>query len=343
MKRALIVCPGRGSYERTSLGYLRGRSEAVDVLASCDAWREERGQPTVSALDTAEAYQGRLHVAGEHASLLTFACSMADFRALDRDRYDVVGVVGNSMGWYTALAVADALSLADGVRLVDTMGAWQAGNVVGGQIIQPITDEQWVQDPAAIAAIDAALATAPGGRAFWSIRLGAYAVLGADEAGCRHLLDTLPKIERGSRTFPARLPLHCAFHTPLMAEMAQHGRAVLGDLAVRTPAVPLTDGHGRTWRPRWASPAGLWEWTLGAQVVEAYDFGLSLRAALRHCGPDIVIALGPGNSLGAPIASVLVAEGWGGVRSRADLDARQADDPAILSFGVTKQRERLTR
>ena len=41
---------------------------------------------------------------------------------------------------------------------------------------------------------------------------------------------------------------------------------------------------------------------------------------------EVVIALGPGNSLGGPLARILVSEGWGGIQSRADLDARHPVD-----------------
>lgn len=346
MRRALIVCPGRGSYERTSLGSLRDRdARAAAVIARCDAWRAAQGRPTVTELDAAETYQGKLHIAGEHASLLTFACTMADSSDLDRDRYEIVGVIGNSMGFYTALAASGALELDDAIRLVDTMGAYQERNVVGGQILQPITDTQWRSDPAMLDAIEAAIegARAAGGQAWWSIRLGSYAVLGADDRGLQHLLNALPKVDRGTRQFPVRLPLHSAFHTPLLAETSVRASEDLADLRFRAPAVPLVDGRGAVFRPRWASPDELRDYTLGTQVVDTYDFGTSLVTALHHCGPDVIIALGPGNPLGGPIASVLVQDGWGGVRSRADLDARQASDPVLLSFGVGKQREWLVR
>ena len=35
--RALIVTPGRGSYDRDGLGHLHGR--APELLAACDAYR----------------------------------------------------------------------------------------------------------------------------------------------------------------------------------------------------------------------------------------------------------------------------------------------------------------
>jgi [acyl-carrier-protein] S-malonyltransferase len=327
VKRALIVCPGRGSYERASLGSLKDRSaDATAIVARCDEWRADHGRPTISELDALPTYQGSKHVAGEHASLLTFAAAMADLADLARDRYDVVGVVGNSMGFYTALAASGALSLDDAIRLVDTMGSYQEGNVIGGQVITPMADH---------AAIDAAL----GSDAWWSIRLGSYAVIGATDDGCKRLLEVLPTHETGSRAFPARLPLHSAFHTPLMAETSLRAKADLADLGFQAPKVPLVDGRGVIFRPRWADPAELWEYTLGAQVVDTYDFTTSVRTALRHTGADVVVALGPGNSLGAPLASILQAEGWAGAHGKAAFDERQAQDPLLLAFGVSKQRE----
>jgi [acyl-carrier-protein] S-malonyltransferase len=344
VKRVLIVCPGRGSYDRSCLGSLKGRAgEAGEVVARADAWREAHDRPTVTAMDSADGYQSKLHVAGENASILTATCSLADFAELNREKHEVVGVVGNSMGWYTALGVAGALSLDDTIRLIDTMGAYQQDNVIGGQVIHPLVDDQWRPDPALAQAVEEAIASAwaAGHQAWWSIRLGGYAVLGGDEGGIKHLLDAIPKLEKGTRTFPARLPLHSAFHTPLMTETSLRAKADLADLDFRAPNVPLIDGRGRIHRPRWASPADLWEYTLGAQVVDVYDLTTSVRTALRHCGADLVVALGPGNSLGAALASILVAEGWGGCRDRASFDARQAQDPLLLAFGVTKQRQLL--
>lgn len=343
-KRALIVCPGRGSYDRGALGTLRDRAPAArEIVAACDAYREAHGRPTVTALDGAEAFKSSLHLAGENASLLTFACSLADFAELDSDRFEVVGVAGNSMGWYTALAVAGALSLDDAVVLVDTMGAYQERNVIGGQVLYPITDEAWLPDPALAGAVDAALAdiTAAGHVAEWSIRLGGFAVLGADAEGTKRLLATLPQVQRGERTFPVQLPLHSAFHTSLMAQTSARARSELGALRFRPPVVPLVDGRGAIFRPRSADPEALRAYTLGEQVVRPYDFTTSIVAALHHTGPDVVIALGPGNPLGGPIARTLVGDGWRAAPTRAAFEAVNRDEALLLSFGVSMQRRAL--
>jgi len=347
-RRALVVCPGRGSYSRDTLGSLSGRSPAVDVLLdACDAHREAHGRPGVRALDAEATFRTTRHVAGEHASLLTFACTLADAFELDRERYEVVGVTGNSMGWYTALAASGALSLADAVRLVDTMGAYQQGTPIGGQVLLPCSSEVragHLENPSKVAAIDAVLAACrdAGHAAEWSIRLGGYAVLGADKAGIRWLLEHLPKETRGSRAFPVQLPMHSAFHTALLRDTSETARNDLADLQYQAPDVPLVDGRGMVFRPFHADPLDLAEYTLGHQVVAPYDFSAAVHTALRHTGADVVVALGPGNSLGGPLARILVAAGWHGVRDSAGLAALQSSDtPALLSFGVPEQRAQL--
>lgn len=344
-RRALLVAPGRGSYDRSCLGGLADRrAAAAEVVARADAWRRKAGRTSVSDLDGA-AWSLRSHVAGENASLLTATCSWADAADIDVDRFEVVGVTGNSMGWYTALGLAGALSPDDAVRLVDTMGLWQEDNVVGGQILYPICDEQWRPDGAADAAVRDALRRAEGSghRVFTSIRLVGHVVLGADAGGLRFLMDALPRVEGGSRTFPLHLPLHSAFHTPLMAETSRRAQVELADLAWRTPNLPLIDGTGRCHWPRWADEGVLAAWTLRDQVTETFDLDAALRSALRHTAPDVVVALGPGNALGGPIARALVAEGWRGCRSRAAFEeVQRSAEPALLSFGLRPQRDGLT-
>ena len=113
-RRALIVCPGRGSYDRAGLGQLQDRAQAPSqIITACDEWRASMDRPTLTELDGADAYRSTKHVAGEHARLLTAGCAWADLADLNRDKFEIVGVCGNSMGWYTALAAAGALPQTD--------------------------------------------------------------------------------------------------------------------------------------------------------------------------------------------------------------------------------------
>ena len=151
----------------------------------------------------------------------------------------------------------------------------------------------------------------------------------------------LKALEVGSRTFPIQLPLHSAFHTPLMKETSEQAIHDLGRLHFSPPNVPLIDGRGHVFRPKWTDTDALKQYTLGTQVTDVYDFRRSLQAALTHCGPDVVIALGPGNALGGPLARTLVQSGWNGLQGSDAFSDTQKENPLLLAFGVSKQRAHL--
>jgi len=52
--------------------------------------------------------------------------------------------------------------------------------------------------------------------------------------------------------------------------------------------------------------------------------------------------LGPGTTLGAPTAQSLIASGWRRLAGKADFQARQAENPVILSMGIAEQRVMVT-
>ncbi len=339
MTRALILCPGRGSYGRSQLGTLAGVSSPT--LDRLDALRAAAGHPTVRELDGAVRYSPRLHLAGEHASILTAGISLADLDQVDPEKLDIVGVCGNSMGWYTALVAAGALAPEAGGRLIETMAWYQADNVIGGQIVFPMVDDRWRPDAALVAAVEEAVAVIPD--LHWSIRLGGQAVLGGTEDALRAATERLPGFERGGVSFPLRLPLHSAFHTPLLAETRARAEAELADLPFRAPRVPLVDGRGQVWPAGWADPAAMRAWTLGDQVTVAYDFGAMVRSALGELGPDVVLLPGPGSNLAGAVAQVMIAEGWQGIHSKDDFLARQKADPIVLAMAWPDQRARAAR
>ncbi len=335
--RALIVCPGRGSYGRALLGTLRadgrGDDSAGEILNWLDDYRRGLGRPTLRTLDADVRFSPRRHMAGEHASLMTFGYTLADYACLAPESVRPVAVTGNSMGWYTALAVSGVLPLDEGARLVETMGAVQADNVIGGQVLYPICGEDWRPDPDLETTIQGALAL---DGVYLSIRLGGTAILGA--ADPRALLKALPKLTRGRREYPIQLPLHSAFHTPLLAETGAWAREALADLRLQTPVVPLVGGDGRCWR-RWADLEAMFGYTLGTQVETPYDFTAALTAALGDYAPESVICLGPGDTMGAPVAQAMIRTGWHGLRDRTDfLEAQAAPTPLVISMARPAQR-----
>ena len=333
-RRALVLCPGRGSYGRSQLGSLAGRRSTF--LDAFDAHRAALGRPTVRELDAAERYTARMHIAGEHASILTAGFALSDVEQIDTSRFDVVGICGNSMGWYTALVAAGALSAADGATLVETMGAFQIDNVIGGQILYPLVDGNWRPDSGLQRKVDAAVAEID--QLHWSIRLGGQAVLGGSDDALKAALTRLPPLERGTARFPLKLPLHSAFHTPLLTATRLKAGPALADLEWRSPAIPLIDGEGRVWPSGWADPEGLRAWTLGPQIDRCFDFSAMIEAALGEMGPDVVILPGPGSNLGGAVAQVMIRLGWQGLHSKEDFLERQKTDPLVLAMGRADQR-----
>jgi len=338
-KRAVVVCPGRGSYGREELGYLREpRPSVATMLSELDAWRQEIGAITVSELDGASKYSPALHTPGENASILIYACAMADFAAIDREQYEIVAVTGNSMGWYLALAAAGALDRRAAFSVVNTMGSMMQGGVLGGQIIYPLVDEHWRFLPERQKHIDevkAQIVTSGKGQVFDSIYLGGYAVVAGDEPGVKALLAGLSPVEE---RYPFRLINHAAFHTPLMTDVASRGREQLPASLFAEPKLPLIDGRGAIWQEHTSDILSLYDYTLRHQVVCPYDYTTAVKVALREFAPDKLILLGPGSALGGATAQICIKENWHGLSDKEDFLARQEKDPFILAMGRPEQR-----
>jgi acyl transferase domain-containing protein len=342
-EKILVVCPGRGTYGKAELGYLkRFHADKGELIAAFDRLRAERGRPTISELDGAERFSTALHTRGDIASPLIFAASYADFLSLDRARFDVAAVTGNSMGWYTALAVAGAVGAEQGFRIIDSMGENSQAGEAGGQVLLTLVGEDW-REVTGLREEVLALAAAIGGRdgcsLHVSIELGGMIVFAGNEAGLASLLAEAPPTPARE---PLRLVNHGPFHTPLMAASSQRALAQLPVSWFGSPDVPMIDGRGHIWRPFATVPAALHDYTFVAQILETYDFTRAIQVAVKEHAPDRIVLLGPGDTLGGAIAQALIAIGWLGMRSKADFQGRQAAEPFLISMGREDQRALVT-
>lgn len=339
MKTAVVICPGRGTYNKAELGYLaRHHGHRSGLFAGFEAIRTARGREPLLALDGADAYSIARHSRGDNASVLIYASTYGDFLSIDREKIEIVAVTGNSMGWYSALACAGALSAIDGFDVVDTMGALMQEALIGGQLIYPFVADDWRDDPVRKAEL-LALVGEIGRRAdhvlALSIDLGGMLVLAGNEAGLSAFEKAVPPLQG---RFPMRLANHAAFHTALQAPVAKAGRARLSpDLFVQ-PALPLIDGRGAVWWPHATDTCALRDYTLGHQVVETYDFTRAVRTAAREFAPDLFIVTGPGTTLGGAVAQSLILADWRGMAAKDDFTARQHADPLLVSMGMEDQR-----
>lgn len=341
-RTAVLICPGRGTYNKAELGYLaRHHADKAPLLAEFDAIRVEAGQESVTALDAATRFDGRKYTRGDVASALIYACTLADALSL-ADDIEVVAVTGNSMGWYSALAVGGALSASDGFRVCNTMGTLMQQHMIGGQLVYPFVAEDWRANPdrkaellAQVSEIDAR----EGHALALSIDLGGMLVLAGNEAGLAAFETAVPVAQD---RFPMRLPNHAAFHTALQEPVAQKGRARLPETLFRQPAKPLIDGRGSIWWPHATDTHALWDYTLGHQVVEPYDFTRAVQVAAREFAPDLFIVTGPGDTLGGAVAQALVLDGWKGMRSKADFLRVQDETPLLVAMGRKDQRAQIS-
>jgi len=330
MSRAVILCPGRGSYTEASLGSLDPDHEFVQIAEQC---RGDLGLEPLLSLDRADRFEPARHLRPAHVSPLILVKAMIDAAAASEE-HEVVAVGGNSLGWYIALCLAGSVSFEEGFRLVQRMSLLQEEHADGGQVLYPRVDGDWKPDPELEAAIEASLESS-GGEAMRSIELGGFAVLAGSQAGVKHLLADLPKVRFGPATYPIRLAQHGPYHTHLASPVAEAAAQEFRGLRMRAPRVALIDGRGRRHSPWSTDVDELKEYTFGHQVSTPFDFTATVRVALREFSPEAIVLPGPGNTLGGIVGQVLVAEGWGGIRSKDDFLARQAgESPLVRSMGL---------
>ena len=332
MSRAVVAFPGRGAYGPSSLGSL---TPGHAWVRRADEMRGQAGLPPLSSIDAAERFDPEVHLRPTNGWPLVFLCSLLDAERIADDR-EVVVVVASSTGWYTALAASGVLGFDDAFRLVSEMAAAAEAPLPHAaqpaEIVYPLTDESWQPVPARITGLRDALEHGNGSTAL-AIDLGGFAVLGGTATGIDALAGRLPAVTVADRSFPLRVAAADAWHTPLRAAAVEGAVERLGPLTWDRPNVTLVDGRGARYTPWSTDPDDLAEQSIRGQGISPYDFASALRVALREYGPDVVLLPGPGGSLGAACAQIIVTEGYRGLRSRAEFEAAQAGpSPLLLSM-----------
>jgi [acyl-carrier-protein] S-malonyltransferase len=173
----------------------------------------------------------------ENAQPALMAVSLAAMRALEGEFGVGVGkaafVAGHSLGEYSALAAAGALTISDAAKLLKLRGqAMQRAVPVGigamASLIGPKVDMALAEAAAAEGAKVAPCVVAndnnPGNIVISGQKEGVDAAITAAKA-------------MGARAIP--LNVSAPFHSPLMAPAAEEMRAALAKAAIAAPKVPL--------------------------------------------------------------------------------------------------------
>ena len=318
MQQLAFVCPGQGSQ---TAGMGRALADASPAAAATFAAADLALGASISDL----AWSGPTETLDltENAQPAILATSMAILAAM-RERWAAAGVpapaptfiAGHSMGQYSALVAAGALSLEDGVRLVRERGRLMQASGQG-------------RDGAMAALIgldDARLPELVDSAA----RHGVFVVANRNAPGQVVVSGERPAVEAGAELAKALgakraivLPVSVAAHSPLMVEAAEGMRAAIADVAFADPDPPLlANADARTIETADACRVELVEHlTAGVDWIRIVD-------RMRAAGVTIFVEIGPGRVLTGLIK-----------RIAPDVEAIAADDPGsydrLLAIATT--------
>jgi [acyl-carrier-protein] S-malonyltransferase len=227
----------------------------------------------------------------ENAQPALLATSMAVMRVLEKDGGIAVGkaaafVAGHSLGEYSALAAAGALSLADAARLLKRRGqAMQEAVPVGDGAMVAVLGldleavEALAEEAAQGAVCDIANDNAPG-----------QVVLSGNSAAIERATE-LAREKGAKRALP--LSVSAPFHCSLLAPAAEAMAEALENVAIALPRPPLVANvTARVLQ----EPA-----EIRARLVEQVTSRVRWRESVEHMvehGVDTLIELGAGKVLG---------------------------------------------
>ena len=330
-ERLVVICPGRGSYTRESTGYLESNKNIADQEINwMNNQRKVLNLPTLNDLDS-NTFKSKTHMIGLNASPLIYACSYVDFLSINKSKYEIVAITGNSMGWYTTLALSGVLAFENTFKLINTMSSLTKDNN-GGQIIYPIMDQNWQIDESINQMV---LKEIQDAGAYISIKLGGYIVIAGKQDSLEKLLKKLPINEE----YPFQLPYHSAYHSSIMSSVPEKAFDLLPKSLFSKPNIHIIDGRGHIWSPYSTKISELYSYTLKNQVTKAYDFNSAINVAIKEFSPDKLILLGPGNTLGGPIAQILIQNSWLDIDSKKAFKNKQKNEPYLISMSINEQKK----
>jgi [acyl-carrier-protein] S-malonyltransferase len=266
--------------------------------------------PEATLTDTINAQPALL--ATSVAVLAAIGEALGDRAAQGLHREAPVYVAGHSMGEYTALVAAGALTYADGLRLVRERGRLmkQAGEQQPGMMAAILG-----LDMAQVAEICATAASGGHIAQVANDNCPGQVVISGDRAGLEAAMEAL-RAAGARKVVP--LAVSIAAHSPLMAPAAAALRAAIEATPVQTPQVPVIGNT--TAQPLTSVDAIRAE--LLAQLTGSVRWTESMQAA-RAAGIADFLEIGPGD--------VLV-----GLMKRIDRDANRfgVGDPAGVAAFV---------
>jgi len=307
-----FVCPGQGAQ---SNGMGKALADAYPAAKAIFQEVDDALGEQLSAL----IWDGDIETLTltQNAQPALMATSLAAFRALEAEGLTIVHasyVAGHSLGEYSALAIAGAMSVSDTAKLLRLRGqAMQAAVPVGVGAMAALLGLDYdtvtqVADEAAQGEIcQAANDNDPG-----------QVVVSGHKAAVERAVD-IAKARGAKRA--VLLPVSAPFHCALMAPAAEKMAAALADTTITTPAVPVVSNvraqaisdpdtirtlliEQVTGSVRWRESV---QWMSGQGVTDIWEIGAgkALSGMVRRIDRDITCsAISTPEDVAAAIASL---------------------------------------
>ena len=281
MKRALVF-PGQGAqYVGMGMELAQRHPVARDLLDQAD---EALGFGLSDVIANGPEEELTRTDISQPAILVVSAMALAVLKTVAKPLI-VEAVAGLSLGEYTALVAAEALSFREAVKLVRLRGQamQQAAEAVPSGMVALIgADEAGAAKLCAAAADGEVLQVA-------NLNSPGQVVISGTKAACERAAAQAK--DHGIRKAIA-LPVAGAFHSELMAPAAQRLRAALAKAPFKDPKVPVyTNVHAGPVTSASEIPA-----LLEAQLTKPVRWADSV-VAMKAAGIDAFWELGPGKTL----------------------------------------------
>jgi [acyl-carrier-protein] S-malonyltransferase len=326
MTNFALVFPGQGSQ---SVGMGRDLAAASEAAAAVFATADEALGESISSL-AFEGPEDRLNLT-ENAQPALLATSIAYLVAV-HERASAFGMTlpsprfhaGHSMGQYSAMVAASALSLPDGIRLVRERGLRMQSSREGAMAAIIGLDDAALPSLVEQAAVHGTFAVAnrnsPG-----------QVVVSGEKAA----IEAATEIAKGLGARRAIvLPVSVAAHSPLMAEAAVAMRDVLASVEFREPTAALLanadarvilDGEGARAELVDHLTAGV-DWVRAVEKMTADGVNTFIEVGPGKVLTNLIKRIAP-NANAIALDDVLAGEGLD-LPALVPLDASQPDHPA---------------
>jgi [acyl-carrier-protein] S-malonyltransferase len=264
----IILCPGQGA-QTPGMGraWFESSAAAAAIFRRADAVVHIAGEPLSKiAFVGAPDLVNRTDV----SQPALYTCAIASLHALQERGVctNICTAAGLSLGEYTALHIAGAMTFEDGLQLVAERGrqmqaAAQASK--GGMVALIGADEAQAQAVCDAAAQGEVLVCA-------NFNAPGQIVLSGHASACDRALEAAATV--GCRA--TKLQVAGAFHSPLMAPAAGAMEAVLDRVPLQPLKIPVWSNV--TARPHDSADAGLLRKLLVDQIVRPVKWSQSLTA-----------------------------------------------------------------